>query len=65
AKVTNDIHYPNEVPASRPFLKDSIRDDPVLYPPAEVRARAFVSGEIKTSAERLRTRIWTRIKTAH
>ena len=63
ARVTNDTHYPNEVPASREFLDSSILNDPALYPPPELRARAFMPGEIKASTERLRTRTWTRIKT--
>lgn len=64
AKVTNDTHYPNENPASRPFVNPAILDDPTLYPPPELRAGIFVPGEIKASSERLRTRTWTRIKTA-
>ena len=64
AKVTNDTHYPNENPASRPFVNPSILNDPTLYPPPELRAGIFVPGELKASSERLRTRTWTRIKTA-
>jgi len=64
AKVTNDTHYPNENPASRPFLNPAILEDPALYPPPELRARAFMPGEIRATTERLRTRTWTRIKTA-
>ena len=64
AKVTNELHYPNENPASRPYLNPSILTDPTLYPPAALRAEIFVPGEIKASSERLRTRTWTRIKTA-
>lgn len=64
AKVTNDTHYPNENPASRPFVNPAILSDPTLYPPPELQAGIFVPGEIKASSERLRTRTWTRIKTA-
>jgi putrescine transport system substrate-binding protein len=64
AKVTNDTHYPNEIPASRQFVNPAILNDPALYPPSALRARAFMPGEIKASTERLRTRTWTRIKTA-
>jgi putrescine transport system substrate-binding protein len=64
AKVTNDTHYPNEIPASRPLVRPAILDDPALYPPPALRARAFMPGELKASTERLRTRSWTRIKTA-
>ena len=64
AKITNETHYPNENPASRPLVNPAILDEPTLYPPAALRANIFVPGEIKASTERLRTRTWTRIKTA-
>ncbi len=64
AGVTNDTHFPNDIPASRAFVNPAILNDPALYPPDAVRAQAFVPGEIKPSTERLRTRIWTRIKTS-
>ncbi len=64
ARITNDIHYPNEIPASRPFVRAEILNDPTLYPPPELRAVAFIPGEISAATERIRTRTWTRIKTA-
>jgi len=64
AKVTNDTRYPNENPASRPFLNPDILSDAVLYPPASALTHAFVPGEINVKSERLRTRLWIRVKTA-
>ncbi len=64
AKVTNDTRYPNENPASRAFLNPDILNDPVLYPPPSALIHAFVPGEINVNSERLRTRLWIRIKTA-
>ena len=64
AKVTNDIHYPNENLASRSLIAPAILNDPTLYPPPSLLEHAFMPGEISPKTERLRTRIWTRIKTS-
>jgi len=49
AKVTNDTHYPNENPASRPFVNPSILNDPTLYPPPELRAGMDVDAGEKSA----------------
>ncbi|GGG22361.1 putrescine-binding periplasmic protein [Caldovatus sediminis] len=62
AAITNHTRYPNAVPASRPLLAPEVRDDPNVYPPAEVLANSFVAGTPPPAAERLRTRLWSRFK---
>jgi putrescine transport system substrate-binding protein len=62
AAITNHTRYPNAVPASRPLLAPEVRDDPNVYPPAEVLANSFVAGTPPAAAERLRTRLWSRFK---
>ncbi len=64
AQITNDIHYANDNAASRPYVDPLILNDPAVYPPAAVRARLYRSAEVSPALERLRTRTWTRIKTA-
>jgi len=63
ADITNDIHYGNDNLAARPLVDPRILDDPAVYPPAAVRARLYLPAELKPDYERLRTRVWTRIKT--
>ncbi len=64
AEVTNDIHYANDNRAASAFVDPAILNDPAVYPPPQVEARLYLSKEADPALERLRTRTWTRIKTA-
>jgi putrescine transport system substrate-binding protein len=64
AKITNEIYYGNDNLASRPLIDASILNDPTLYPTPEVEATLFRSDEASAATERIRTRTWTRVKTA-
>ncbi len=63
AAITNDIHYGNDNLAARPFVHPDILSDPAVYPSVTVRARLFLPAELGPEYDRLRTRVWTRIKT--
>ena len=41
-----------------------MREDPILYPPPDVLARAQWFESMPASAQRLRDRAWTEIKTS-
>ena len=64
AQITNDIHYANDNLAANAYVDPAILNDPAVYTPAEVRARLYRSAEVSPALERIRTRTWTRIKTA-
>jgi putrescine transport system substrate-binding protein len=64
ARITNDIHYANDNVAANAYVDPQILNDPAVYTPAEVRARLYQSAEVSPALERIRTRTWTRIKTA-
>jgi putrescine transport system substrate-binding protein len=64
AAVTNDIHYANDNLAANAFVDPQILNDPTVYPTPEVEARLYESAEVAPALERIRTRTWTRIKTA-
>jgi putrescine transport system substrate-binding protein len=64
AEITNEIHYANDNLASTPYVDPQILNDAAVYPTAEVEARLYESAEVNPALERLRTRTWTRIKTA-
>jgi putrescine transport system substrate-binding protein len=64
AAITNSIYYGNDNIASRPLVDSSILNDVTLYPTPEVEARLYRSAEVSAATERIRTRTWTRIKTA-
>jgi putrescine transport system substrate-binding protein len=64
ADITNEIHYGNDNLASTPYVDPRILNDPAIYPTPEMSARLYESAEVNPALERIRTRTWTRIKTA-
>ena len=62
AAITNDIHYGNDNLAAQPLVDPQILNDPAVYPPPAIRARLFLPTEFDAKYQRLRTRVWTRIK---
>ena len=65
AGVTNTVHYPNAVPASRDKVDAAVRDDTNVYPDAAALARSFTVAAVNQNAVRLRTRMWARFKAGH
>ncbi len=63
AAVTNEIQYGNDNLASDPYVNPEILHDPAIYPTPEVEARLYGSKEVSAPLERLRTRVWMRVKT--
>lgn len=63
AEISNEISYANANKVSTPLLDDSVRNDPGIYPPEELKARFWLGKPIEEKFHRLRTRMWTRIKT--
>jgi len=64
AQITNDIHYANANLAANAYVDPHILSDPAIYTTQEIRSRLYSSAEVSPPLERLRTRTWTRIKTA-
>jgi putrescine transport system substrate-binding protein len=63
ADITNDIHYGNDNLAARHYVRPELLADPAIYPPPELRARLYLPAELGSEYDRLRTRVWTHIKT--
>lgn len=49
--------------ASLAFVKPEIANDPTIYPPPEVRKTFFVLTVPSRQTDKLRTRLWTKVKT--
>jgi putrescine transport system substrate-binding protein len=64
AEITNEIYYGNDNLASRSLIHPIILNDPTLYPTPAIEARLYRATEASAAAERIRTRTWTRVKTA-
>jgi putrescine transport system substrate-binding protein len=63
AAVTNQLGYPSANAASLPYVKESIRNDPGVYPPPEVLKRLSPDLAEPPAYTRKLNRSWTRIKT--
>jgi putrescine transport system substrate-binding protein len=63
AKVSNRIGYANGNLASRAFLAPRVRDDPAVYPPADVVGKLHPDTAESPGYIRAASRAWTRIKT--
>ncbi len=63
AGVTNTVGYANANPSSSPFVDAEVRDDPAVYPDAEVRAQAAPVARAFAGVQREVNRAWTRVKT--
>jgi putrescine transport system substrate-binding protein len=63
ANNSNTVNYANGNAASFQFVNDEVKNDPSIYPTAEVKAKLFP--ELATNEEytRLLTRTWTRFST--
>lgn len=63
ASISNEIGTANGNAASLPFIAASLRENPSVYPGADVRERLHVSQERSPQYSRELNRAWTRIKT--
>ncbi|MGH8299095.1 MAG: extracellular solute-binding protein [Steroidobacteraceae bacterium] len=63
AAITNQTHYGNDNLAADPYVNPSILHDPIVYPTPRIETRLYQSKEVSAELERLRTRIWMRVKT--
>jgi putrescine transport system substrate-binding protein len=65
ADITNETGYANAVTKADALVKPELRNDPVVYPSAEVQAKLYTNPPAEQVYERIRTRAWTRIKTRY
>jgi len=63
AAISNEIRYANANAAALPLVAPDMRDDPSIYPPAEVRAKLQLSATRSQDYSRAVNRAWTRVKT--
>ena len=61
AAITNQVRYPNAVPASRRLIEPDIQADPNVFPDATDK-RFFTARAPNQAADRARTRMWARFK---
>jgi putrescine transport system substrate-binding protein len=62
AGITNQVRYPNAVPAATPMVQEAVRNDPNIYPTPEMLARTFTVQAPPANAARAYGRSWNRFK---
>lgn len=62
AEVSDAVGYANPNPKAMAEMDQAVANDPAVYPPREVLAKAYVNHELPPAIQRLMTRSWTRIK---
>jgi putrescine transport system substrate-binding protein len=63
AASSDAVGYANGNKASIALMKKDVSGDPLIYPPESVRAKFFTISPGDAEQTRLRTRLWTNIKT--
>ncbi|BAN47597.1 putative polyamine ABC transporter substrate-binding protein [Metapseudomonas resinovorans NBRC 106553] len=63
AGISNSVHYANANLAADPLVEAEIKADPTIYPPAEVMTNLFALESMPPKIDRVRTRVWSAIKT--
>jgi putrescine transport system substrate-binding protein len=63
ANISNHVYYANANKPATPLLSAEVRDNPGIYPPADVRAKLFTQSVLSPKIDRVVTRSWTKVKT--
>ncbi len=63
ADITNYVSYANANTASMPMVDDAIKNDPSIFPPADVMAKLFPTVAYGAKLDRTMTRLWTQVRT--
>jgi putrescine transport system substrate-binding protein len=62
AEISNYVSYPNGNAAATALVKEEIRNDPGIYPNADVMKTLYAFPDLTAKVQRLMTRSWTAIK---
>ncbi|AUX72241.1 spermidine/putrescine ABC transporter substrate-binding protein PotF [Erwinia pyrifoliae] len=62
AQISNAVFYASGNKASVPFVDAAIRNNPGVYPPADIMAKLFTLRVQEPKLDRVRTRAWTKVK---
>ncbi|MCB1757739.1 MAG: extracellular solute-binding protein, partial [Gammaproteobacteria bacterium] len=65
AKNSNYVYYANGNKASQEFLNEDVIGDPAIYPPEETVKTLYTKTPYSPKAQRVVTRLWTKVKTGN
>jgi putrescine transport system substrate-binding protein len=63
AEVSNFKRFANANLAAQPFVLDSVKNDPAIYPPPEIRDKLKIQLADSADETRVITRLWQKFKT--
>ncbi|MCL6416465.1 extracellular solute-binding protein [Aestuariirhabdus sp. Z084] len=61
ARNTNYVAYPNPVPASLDQVDVDVKEDPAVYPPANIQARLQAIGASERKLRRYKRKLWVSV----
>ncbi|MNG27917.1 Putrescine-binding periplasmic protein precursor [compost metagenome] len=62
APITDYLRYPNGNRSATALVSAATRNNPAIYPSAETLARLYTLEPLPKKTERIRTRVWSRVK---
>ncbi|EBJ1004087.1 spermidine/putrescine ABC transporter substrate-binding protein PotF [Salmonella enterica] len=62
AHISDHVFYANANKAATALVSQQVRDNPGIYPPADVRDKLFTLKVQEPKIDRVRTRAWTKVK---
>ncbi|BET40206.1 MULTISPECIES: spermidine/putrescine ABC transporter substrate-binding protein PotF [Atlantibacter] len=62
AHISDHVFYASANKAATPLVSAEVRDNPGIYPPADVMAKLFTLKVQDPKIDRVRTRAWTKVK---
>jgi putrescine transport system substrate-binding protein len=62
ADITNYVQYPNANTAADAHVEPALLSNPTVYSPAEVMSKLYTLEAMPQDIDRIRTRLWTRVK---
>ncbi|MBB4197992.1 putrescine transport system substrate-binding protein [Rhodoblastus sphagnicola] len=65
AKTSSKIYVMSGNADAKPFVTPEVANDPTIFPPPEVEKTIYTITGSDAATDRLRTRLWTEIKTGH
>ncbi|RJT47625.1 spermidine/putrescine ABC transporter substrate-binding protein PotF [Rahnella woolbedingensis] len=63
AQISNTVYYASGNKAATPLVNEDVRNNPGIYPPADVQAKLFTLKVQDPKIDRVITRAWTKVKT--
>ena len=63
ARITNYVTNRNAVPASMPMIDREIAENPMIYPPPEIREKLFILTPHQMGTQRTLAALWQRVLT--